>query len=165
SASGQGVMSPPKLKSWPSARSTTARAALPAIAAVASASSSAICSSIRFCGGLSSVSVATPPSKEYVRCGMTEPRFRLGQVLAEPRAGGPAGLGEVREIGLEVTARNELQSLRFERALIGGEGQVGDRDRVVERDHHQQRRGRDAADPATGFVHPRGAGRAEGDGV
>src|SRR5207247_277347 len=83
------------------------------------ASSAAICSSIRFCGGLLSVSVATPPSMEYVRCGMTEPRFRLGQVLAEPRAGGPAGLAEVREIEVEVTARNELQSLRFERALIG----------------------------------------------
>src|SRR4051794_19638077 len=150
-------MSPPKLKSGPSARSTTARAALPAIAAVASASSSAICSSIRFCGGVLIVSVATPPSFEFVVIGMTETLFGLGAVLADPRPGGPAGLGEVGKLGLEVTARKELQSLRFERAVIGGEGQVGDRDRVVERNHHQQRPGRDGADPIAGFVHPRGA--------
>ena len=57
----------------------------------------------------------------------------LGQVLDEPVAGGAAGLGEAVQVGVEVPAGDGDEFLGLQRPLIGGQGEVGDRDGVVKR--------------------------------
>jgi hypothetical protein len=88
--SGQGTISPPKLKSGPSARNSSARASLLPIAVSATPSSSSICGERRSCGGLSKAMTAIQSSIECVRCGMKysliQERCSLNQVTAAESA-------------------------------------------------------------------------------
>lgn len=64
-----------------------------------------------------------------------------------------------------MTAGNRHQLFRLKRTLVGGQRKIGDRNGIVERDNHEQWRGRDAWEPHAGFVHARGPSRASRDVV
>lgn len=92
-------------------------------------------------------------------------KLRLREVFLEPVQRGGTGLIEFGDVRIEVAARDRHEALRLKGALVGGQLEIGQRDRVLQRDDHQQRRGRHARNPRARFVHARGARRAHRDAV
>ena len=61
------------------------------------------------------------------------------EMFAEPFGRRAARPRELTEIGIEMPARDHDQPLRLERTLVGGEREIGDGDRITERDDQKNR--------------------------
>src|SRR3984957_20206220 len=86
-------------------------------------------------------------------------------MFTEPVDGSTTGLLEMPDISIEVTPGEHHESLGLQCLFIGGEGEIGDGDGVVQGDDHQQRCGGDSRYPHAGLVHSSRAGRTQGDRV
>src|SRR3546814_20966378 len=84
-------------------------------------------------------------------------------MLAKPAGGSAGGAVEIRDIGVEMSAGEHDEPFRFERALVGGERRVGDREVIPERQDHEERRRADEAQIGAGLV-LRSAERRVGNG-
>src|SRR2546429_9028004 len=81
------------------------------------------------------------------------PPFCTSEVGLEPVDGSTRRRLEFTEIGIEVSAFDDDQSLGLERALVCLESQIGYGDLVVVGNHHQKRRRRYTLDEVAWSVH------------